>query len=127
GRADSGEARSYRPAPRDCRASFWNDQAMDEPGRLSHAWPRKSPRRVQLDGTRLQSATGTQHPWRRNNLDHANDDRAFTTASCAESQESHPNKLRRSSLPNRSRFHTVCKIYAHRIYKKYRKKKVGRS
>ena len=103
GRADSGEARSYRPAPRDRRASFWHDQAMDESGCLSHAWPRKSPRRIQSDGARLQSATGAEHPWRRNNdgrgpglkggaiparLDHANDARALTTASCAESQES---------------------------------------
>src|ERR1700758_1357194 len=76
---------------------------MDESGCLSHAWPRKSPRRIQSDGARLQSATGAEHPWRRNNdgrgpglkggaiparLDHANDARALTTASCAESQES---------------------------------------
>jgi len=38
---------------------------MDEPGRLSHARPRQGPRRVQLDGARLQSATGAQHSRRR--------------------------------------------------------------
>src|ERR1700730_8462889 len=38
---------------------------MDEPGRLPHAWPRKSPRRVQPDRPRLQSATGAQYSWRR--------------------------------------------------------------
>src|SRR3984893_16295553 len=47
------------------RTSLRHDQAMDEPGRLSHARPRQGPRRVQLDGARLQSTTGAQHSRRR--------------------------------------------------------------
>src|SRR5208283_4334057 len=38
-------------------------QAMDESGSLPHARPRKSARRVQPDGARLQSASSVQYPW----------------------------------------------------------------
>src|SRR5208283_550227 len=61
GGAPEGAAGASRPSPRDRRTSFRFDQAMDEPGSLPHARPRKSARRVQPDGARLQSASGTQH------------------------------------------------------------------
>ena len=38
-----------------------HDQAMDEPGRVPDARPRKGARRVQPDGARLQFAPGAQH------------------------------------------------------------------
>ena len=49
-----------RPPARDGRASVWHDQAMDEPGCVSDAWPGEGPRRVQSDRARLQSQAGAQ-------------------------------------------------------------------
>ena len=56
-----GEApRGARPPARDGRASVWHDQAMDESGCVSDAWPGEGPRRVQPDRARLQSPAGAQ-------------------------------------------------------------------
>jgi hypothetical protein len=54
-----------RPEILDRRASVRQHQAMDEPGRVPDARPRKCPRRVQPDCARLQLAPRPQHPGRR--------------------------------------------------------------
>jgi hypothetical protein len=56
GRTPQSEAPGSRPSPRDRRASLRQHQAMDEPGRVPDARPRKCPRRVQPDGACLQRA-----------------------------------------------------------------------
>ena len=61
----TNEARDCRPSARDRRAPVRQHQAMDEPGRVPDARPRKRSHRVQPDGARLQFAPRAQHPGRR--------------------------------------------------------------
>src|ERR1019366_5307852 len=99
---------------------------MDEPGRLPDEGPRKRAGRVQPRGARLQSATGAQHPRRRDHdgggpgikgdailarLNHADNARVITT----EILRQNPEKIAETSSgevsPRNFRgFHTVCII-----------------